>query len=60
MLAKKIFFILSMVFCTAKKTAKPLPTIKKKMLPRLPLVEDVHDFWTFNKAGRKMTALHLD
>lgn len=24
----------------------------KKMLPRLPLVEDVRDFWAFSKAGR--------
>jgi predicted helicase len=24
----------------------------KKMLPRLPLVEDVKDFWAFSKAGR--------
>ena len=25
----------------------------KKMLPRIPLVEDVRDFWRFSKAGRK-------
>jgi predicted helicase len=32
----------------------------KKMLPRLPLVEDVKDFWAFSKAGRKLAALHLN
>ena len=32
----------------------------KKMLPRLPLVEDVKDFWKFSKAGRKLADLHLN
>jgi predicted helicase len=32
----------------------------KKMLPRLPLVEDVKDFWTFSKAGRKLADLHIN
>lgn len=32
----------------------------KKMLPRLPLVDDVRDFWAFSKAGRKLAELHLD
>ncbi len=31
----------------------------KKMLPRLPLLEDVRDFWAFSKAGRKLAELHL-
>jgi predicted helicase len=31
----------------------------KKMLPRLPLVEDVKDFWSFSKAGRELSELHL-
>lgn len=31
----------------------------KKMLPRLPLVEDVRDFWAFSKAGRKLAELHI-
>ncbi|WP_309640999.1 type ISP restriction/modification enzyme [Flavobacterium sp.] len=31
----------------------------KKMLPRLPLVEDVRDFWAFSKGGRKLAELHL-
>lgn len=32
----------------------------KKMLPRLPLVENVKDFWAFSKAGRQLAALHLN
>ena len=31
----------------------------RKMLPRLPLVEDVRDFWKFSKAGRELTELHV-
>ncbi len=32
----------------------------KKMLPRLPLVDDVKDFWSFSKAGRQLAELHLN
>lgn len=32
----------------------------KKMLPRLPLVERVADFWAFSKAGRQLAELHLN
>ena len=32
----------------------------KKMLPRLPLVENVKDFWEFSKAGRQLAELHLN
>lgn len=32
----------------------------KKMLPRLPLVDKVDDFWAFSKAGRKLADLHLN
>ena len=32
----------------------------KKMLPRLPLVETVKDFWAFSKAGRQLAELHLN
>ena len=30
------------------------------MLPRIPLVEDVRDFWAFSKAGRALAELHLN
>lgn len=32
----------------------------KKMLPRLPLLEDVREFWAFSKAGRKLAELHIN
>jgi predicted helicase len=32
----------------------------KKMLPRLPLVDDVRDFWSFSKSGRELADLHLN
>ncbi len=32
----------------------------KKMLPRLPLVEESKDFWAFSRAGRQLAALHLN
>lgn len=32
----------------------------KKMLPRLPLVDDVKDFWAFCKIGSKLAELHLN
>jgi len=32
----------------------------KKMLPRIPLVEDVRDFWKFVKAGRQLAELHIN
>jgi predicted helicase len=31
----------------------------KKMLPRLPLIDDSSDFWRYVKAGRELAALHL-
>jgi predicted helicase len=32
----------------------------KKILPRLPLVDDVRDFWSFSKSGRELAELHLN
>ncbi len=32
----------------------------KKKLPRLPLIEDVRDFWKFSKAGRALAELHIN
>ncbi|SIQ81025.1 Predicted helicase [Chryseobacterium sp. RU37D] len=32
----------------------------KKMLPRIPLVEEPRDFWKFSKAGRALAELHLN
>jgi len=32
----------------------------KKMLPRIPLVDKMEDFWAFSKAGRKLADLHIN
>jgi predicted helicase len=32
----------------------------KKSLPRLPLVHNKDDFWSFSKAGRELSVLHLN
>lgn len=32
----------------------------KKMLPRIPLMKDVRDFWNFTKAGRALAELHIN
>lgn len=32
----------------------------KKMLPRLPLLEDLREFWAFSKSGRRLADLHLN
>ena len=32
----------------------------KKMLPRLPLIDNVKDFWAFSKAGRKLADFHIN
>lgn len=32
----------------------------KKMLPRIPLVDDVRDFWSFSNSGRELSDLHLN
>ena len=31
----------------------------KKMLPKIPLVDNIADFWSFSKAGKKLADLHL-
>jgi predicted helicase len=32
----------------------------KKMLPKIPLVDNIEGFWNFSKAGRKLADLHLN
>jgi predicted helicase len=32
----------------------------KRMLPRLPLVDEPRDFWKFSKAGRELADLHIN
>lgn len=32
----------------------------KKMLPRIPLVDESRDFWTFSRDGRRLAELHIN
>lgn len=47
-------------FLHSKEYRETFANDLKKMLPRLPLVEDVKDFWAFSKAGRALAELHLN
>lgn len=47
-------------FLHSKEYCEMFANDLKKMLPRLPLVDDVKDFWAFSKAGRKLAELHLN
>lgn len=47
-------------FLHSKEYRESFANDLKKMLPRLPLVENVKDFWAFSKAGRQLAELHLN
>lgn len=47
-------------FLHSKEYRETFANDLKKMLPRLPLVEDVKHFWAFSKAGHKLAELHLN
>ena len=47
-------------FLHSKEYRETFANDLKKMLPRLPLIENVKDFWTFSKAGRQLAELHLN
>jgi len=47
-------------FLHSKQYKETFASDLKKMLPRLPLLEEVKDFWAFSKAGRKLAELHLN
>ncbi len=47
-------------FLHSKEYRETFANDLKKMLPRLPLIEDVRDFWSFSKAGRRLAELHLN
>lgn len=61
LLPKKIFSTMSMVFCIQADYRETFASdLKKIKLPKLPLVEEVKDFWAFSKAGRQLAELHLN
>lgn len=47
-------------FLHSKEYRETFANDLKRMLPRLPLVEHVKDFWAFSKAGRQLAELHLN
>ena len=47
-------------FLHSKEYRETFESDLKKMLPKLPLVDDVRDFWAFSKAGRQLADLHLN
>jgi predicted helicase len=47
-------------FLHSKEYRETFASDLKKMLPRLPLIDDVRVFWTFSKAGRELAELHLN
>lgn len=47
-------------FLHSKEYRETFANDLKKMLPRLPLLEDVKDFWAFSNAGRQLAYLHLN
>jgi len=59
-LSKEDIFYYVYGFLHNKEYREAFANDLKKMLPRLPLVEEVKDFWAFSKAGRKLAELHLN
>jgi predicted helicase len=57
---KEDVFYYAYGFLHSEKYRETFANDLKKMLPRLPLVEDVRDFWAFSKAGRKLADLHIN
>lgn len=47
-------------FLHSKEYRESFANDLNKMLPRIPLVEEVKDFWAFSNAGRKLADLHLN
>ena len=58
--SKEDIFYFVYGFLHSKEYRETFANDLKKMLPRLPLLEDVKDFWAFSKAGRQLAELHLN
>ena len=50
---------MSMGYCMTMNTEIDFQRFKKS-LPRIPLVDDVKDFWSFSKAGRALADLYIN
>jgi len=47
-------------FLHSKEYRETFANDLKKMLPRIPLVENVKDFWVYSQAGRQLAEIHLN
>jgi predicted helicase len=47
-------------FLHSKEYGQSFENDLRKSLPRIPLVDDVQDFWAFSQAGRKLADLHIN
>jgi len=52
------FYVYGILHCPSYRIA--FAADLKKMLPRLPLLDNPADFWAFSKAGRKLADLHVN
>jgi len=52
------FYVYGFLHCNEYKTY--FSSDLKKISPKIPLVEDVNDFWAFSKAGRNLFELHTN
>ena len=59
-ISKEDIFYYVYVFLHSPEYRETFANDLKKMLPRLPLVDDVKEFWAFSNAGRKLAELHLN
>ena len=51
------YYVYGILYCPEYRTT--FANDLKKTLPRIPLVEDVRDFWKFSKTGRQLADLHI-
>jgi predicted helicase len=52
------YYVYGFLHCPSYRTT--FSADLKKMLPRLPLVDEPRDFWKFSKAGRELAELHIN
>ena len=59
-ITKEVIFYYVYGFLHCPEYRKTYANDLKKSLPRIPLVENKDDFWSFSKIGRKLADLHLN
>jgi predicted helicase len=52
------YYVYGFLHCPSYRTT--FSADLKKMLPRLPLVDEPRDFWKFSKAGRELAEIHIN